>query len=116
MKIYRNFLIPEEYDGIRRESDIGSDDKQKYDVERYVPFIPKKFETDIMTLMSKVGTDDFVQGLTIEISLAEMYELCPHKRRRGDTYDKLVAFLKDELGINLIINDKRYGSISNYTW
>lgn len=45
MKFYRNYLGSN--DEPERESEVGSDDKQKYDIDEIIPFIPKKFENDI---------------------------------------------------------------------
>lgn len=114
MRIYRNYL--DHNDESKRESDVSSDDKQKYDIDEIVPFIPKKFENDIFSLKTRIGEENFYRGLKIETSLAEMYEICPHKRNRADTYNSLIEFLKDELDITLKISNKRYGSISDTAW
>lgn len=99
-----------------RESDVGSDDKQKYDIDEIIPFIPKKFENDIFNLKTRIGEENFYRGLTIETSLAEMYEVCPRGRNRADTYNSLIDFLKNELDITLKISNKRYGSITDIAW
>lgn len=114
MKYYRNFLgnnnDPE------RESDVSSDDKQKYDIEEIIPYVPKKFEDDIFNLKIRVGEENFYRGLIIETSLAEMYDICPRARHRADTYNSLIEFLKNELDITLKISNKRYGTITDIAW
>lgn len=113
MKIFNNFSSKHKAE---RESEVGSDDKQKYDIDEIIPFIPKKFENDISNLKERIGEENFYRGLTIEVSLAEMYEICPRKRNRADTYDSLIEFLHDELDITLKISNKRYGSIADTAW
>lgn len=78
-----------------------------------VPFIPKKFEFDIFKLKVYVGEFNVRKGLVIETSLSELFEVCPRERRRADAYDSLIKFLRDELGIDLIISKKRYGAIAD---
>lgn len=114
MKFFRNYLGSN--DEPERESDVGSDDKQKYDIDEIIPFIPKKFENDIFNLKTRIGEENFYRGLTIETSLAEMYEVCPRRRNRADTYNSLIDFLKNELDITLKISNKRYGSITDTAW
>lgn len=114
MKYYRNYFGSN--DEPERESDVGSDDKQKYDIDEIIPFIPKKFENDIFNLKTRIGEENFYRGLTIETSLAEMYEVCPRGRNRADTYNSLIDFLKNELDITLKISNKRYGSITDTAW
>lgn len=90
--------------------------EDEYDVYEIVQFIPDKFYDDIFKLQVYVGMDNFRRGLTIETSLAEMYVVCPRERQRADAYDSLVRFLKNELEIDLIISNNRYGTISDTPW
>ena len=78
-----------------------------------VLFIPKKFEFDIFKLKTYIGEFNVRKGLVIETSLSELYEVCPRDRRRSDAYDSLIKFLRDELGIDLIISKNRYGAIAD---
>lgn len=80
-----------------------------------VPFTPEKFEFDIFKLKVYVGEIYFRKGLVIETSLSELFEVCPRERRRTDAYDSLIKFLRDELGIDLIISKNRYGAIADNT-
>lgn len=92
------------------------EDGADYVVYDIVPFIPDKFENDIFNLKLCITDAYFVRGLVIETSLAELYKICPRDRERGDAYDSLVNFLKNELGIELIISKNRYGTISDTPW
>lgn len=114
MKYYRNYLG--DNNDPERESDVGSDEKQKYDIEEIIPYVPKKFEDDIFNLKIRVGEENFYRGLIIETSLAEMYDICPRARHRADTYNSLIEFLKNELDITLKISNKRYGTITDIAW
>ncbi len=78
-----------------------------------VPFIPEKFEFDIFKLKTYIGELNVRKGLVIETSLSELFEVCPRERRRTDAYDSLIKFLRDELGIDLIISKNRYGAIAD---
>lgn len=115
MKIYLNYIATTDGSNIR-EGEVGPDDKKKYDINEIIPFIPKKFEDDISRLKARIGNDKFLRGLQIEVSLAELYEICPHNRMRSDTYEPLVNFLQEELEISLKISNKRYGSVKNTVW
>ena len=69
--------------------------------------IPEKFKDDIQRLISYCGVE-LRSGLCIEIELSELLEILPRKRRRKDTYDKLVKFLADEMNIKLNIKSRNY--------
>lgn len=114
MKIYRNYIA--EDNGDIREGNVGPDDKQQSDIVEIIPFIPERFEDDVFRLKSRIGEDNFFRGVRIEVSLAELYEICPHTRMRADAYSPLVKFLQEELEITLKISNKRYGSVKNTAW
>lgn len=64
--------------------------------------VPDKFMEDVGLLSAYVGVDQFVSGLSIEVSLNELLSVVPRKRRRKDAYEALVKYLKDERNISLI--------------
>ncbi len=117
MKFYRNCVDSQGNQAQRELGGTLDTEKPQYDIYEIIPFIPKKFEDDVFNLKIRVGEENFYQGLTIEASLAEMIEICPHgNRKRKETYDSLVAFLKDQLDINLIITSTRNGYITDTAW
>lgn len=69
--------------------------------------VPDKFMEDVKLLSAYVGVDQFVSGLSIEVSLNELLSVVPRKRRRKDAYDALVKYLKDERNIVLTIKSKK---------
>lgn len=74
-------------------------DKQKATTH----IVPEKFREDITSLSAYLGEDRFKSGLTIEVTLAELLDVVPRKRRRTDAYDALRKYLRDECDITLTI-------------
>ena len=108
--------IHNKYSGAIAGSEGIVDYNKKYDSVEIIPFIPKKLEFDLALLRDYIGADRFKPGLTIETSLSEIMEICPHPRARSDSYSALCNYLKDEMDIELIISNRRYGASSDSTW
>lgn len=71
------------------------------------PAIPVKFRNDIETL-KEYYAQDFREGLEIRLSLKDALVLLPRDRRkRTDAYNALAFWLKDNLGISLIIKSQK---------
>ena len=71
------------------------------------PTIPVKFRNDIETL-KEYYAQDFREGLEIILSLKDALVLLPRDRRkRTDAYNALAFWLKDNLGISLIIKSQK---------
>lgn len=73
-----------------------------------------KFSDDIKALgeyfpqlASLLTTDKNEQGLILEISLKEIFVLCPRNRCRLDRYGKLQEYLKEKYNITLIIKSQK---------
>ena len=69
--------------------------------------VPPQFRDDVESLKSFVGNENWKPGLEIKLELRDLLALCPRERRRSDAYKKLIAYLKDECQIELIIKTKR---------
>lgn len=69
--------------------------------------VPEKYRDDIEALTGYIGAERFKSGLTIEVTLAELLDVVPRKRRRTDAYDALVKYLKDERDITLTIKKSK---------
>lgn len=69
--------------------------------------VPPQFRGDVESLKSFVGNENWKPGLEIKLELKDLLALCPRERRRSDAYKKLIAYLKDECQINLIIKTKK---------
>lgn len=68
--------------------------------------IPEKFKDDIQKLFEFIGRDAesiCFSDLCITLRLQEALTLMPRTRKRADSYDSLVRFLHDEMGVNLNI-------------
>ena len=68
--------------------------------------VPDKFKGDIEALENYIGRK-LESGLCIKVDLSELLTVIPRARKRTDAYKTLVKFLKDEFGIDLIINSKK---------
>lgn len=73
-----------------------------------------KFSDDIKALgeyfpqlASLLVTDEREQELVLEISLKEIFSLCPRNRCRLDRYSKLQEYLKENYHITLIIKSQK---------
>ena len=73
-----------------------------------------KFSDDIKALgeyfpqlASLLTTDKNELGLILEISLKEIFVLCPRNRCRLDRYSKLQKYLKENYNTSVIINSQK---------
>ena len=70
------------------------------------PAIPVKFRSDIETLQEYYA-QDFREGLEICLTLKDALVLLPRDRARTDAYITLACWMKDNLGISLIIKSQK---------
>lgn len=92
--------------------DTDSLDKTK-SVVMVNTLIPDKFKSDVDALCSLGKVKALKAGMNLRISLEELFQIAPRTRKRIDSYDSLVAFLRDEMLVNLIITSnktKNYGN------
>lgn len=68
--------------------------------------VPDKFRKDIEALENYTGSK-LESGLCIRVDLSELLTVIPRERKRTDAYNTLVQYLRDEFGIDLIINSKK---------
>lgn len=68
--------------------------------------VPDKFKEDIEALETYIGRK-LESGLCIKVGLSELLTVIPRERKRTDAYNTLVQYLRDEFGIELIINSKK---------
>ena len=71
--------------------------------------VPEKFKADVEALENYIGRN-LENGLCIKVDLAELLTVIPRERKRTDAYNTLRRFLKNEFGIDLIINSKNGGN------
>lgn len=102
MNLY-SIIFGENDDFLRREAVVEPFDKQKSTTH----IVPEKFREDVAALTKYVGEARFKSGLTIEVTLAELLNVVPRKRRRTDAYDSLAKYLKSELDITLTIKTSK---------
>ena len=68
--------------------------------------VPAKFKNDIKALEDYTGRK-LENGVCIKVELSELLDIVPRERRRIDAYNALVQFMKDELGVDLVISSSR---------
>ncbi len=68
--------------------------------------IPENMKSDVEALKGYVG-HDLSNGLCITVTLKELLSVCPRERKKTDAYARLVAFLRDELNVTLIIYSQK---------
>ena len=66
-----------------------------------------KFSDDIAALASLLITNKNDQGLILEISLKDIFVLCPRGRCRVDRYSQLQKYLKENYNTTLIIKSQK---------
>jgi len=73
-----------------------------------------KFSDDIAALSQRfpqltslLATDKNEQGFILEISLKEIFVLCPRNRCRADRYSQLQKYLKENYNTTLIIKSQK---------
>lgn len=71
-----------------------------------ITIVPSEFREDVDNLKKYVGENNWKAGLEISLYLSELLLICPHKRRRSDSFKKLIVYLEDELRIKLIIKER----------
>ena len=64
--------------------------------------IPVKFKADIETLQELYPGDT-----EITLTLREALEIIPRDRRRVDAYDTLARWMKENMGIELIVKSQK---------
>ena len=77
--------------------------------KRNTVIVPDKFKADVEALENYIGRN-LENGLCIKVDLAELLTVIPRERKRADAYNTLRRFLKNEFGIDLIINSKNGGN------
>ncbi len=73
----------------------------------------EEFADDVKRLCEFAGIIELRPGMNITISLQEILKICPRNRQRVDAYRILVRYLKEQLGVELIINSKKSKSNRN---
>ena len=74
--------------------------------KRNTVIVPDKFKADVEALERYIGRN-LENGLCIKVDLAELLTVIPRERKRADAYNTLRRFLKNEFGVDLIINKKK---------
>ena len=68
--------------------------------------VDSEFESEINSLPSYCGKP-LSKGLRIDIQLKELLEIIPQRRKRIDSYNKVVRYLKSAFGVELIISSQK---------
>ena len=80
--------------------------------KRNTVIVPDKFKADVEALEKYIG-HSLETGLCIKVDLAELLTVIPRERKRADAYNTLRRFLKNEFGVELLINSRKGGEDEN---
>lgn len=69
--------------------------------------IPEQFKDDIDALCSFLGVKELEAGMMIKATLSEVKDIMPRKRPCIDSYLSLVNYLKDSMGVDLLISSNK---------
>lgn len=83
---------------------VKIDAEPKTDSATETPQPALSIEEEIQVLAQHFG--GISTGMTLEIELRELLDLCPRKRRKADSYYQLKKHLKDDYGVELIITSR----------
>ena len=73
--------------------------------------VDSEFESEINSLQSYCGKP-LSEGLRIDIQLKELLDIIPQRRKRIDSYNKLVRYLKSAFGVDLIISSQKTKNVN----
>lgn len=85
-------------------ADVKTEEKAQTDEDTLMG--ASEFESEIKALQSYCGKT-LSKGLRINIQLKELLEIIPQKRKRIDSYNKLVRYMKSAFGVDLIISSQK---------
>lgn len=83
----------------------GADGEENHPTRKVI--VPEQFRSDVEALCQYSGLTELNPGLTLSMSLKEASSVLPRKRKRLDSYNTLIQFLKDEMGVSLIIYSQK---------
>ena len=69
--------------------------------------IPAKYKRDVNALCVYAGVEELERGMQIRMTLQEILTIIPKTRRRIESYQSLVSFLWEEMGVALILTSKK---------
>lgn len=69
--------------------------------------VPKGYADDVKALCAYMGVEALRTGMSIRMSLREILGIVPRKRERLDSYASFQNYLKDELGVELVLSSQK---------
>lgn len=69
--------------------------------------ISDQFKSDASSLCEYAKITELSPGMTVNITLQEILKIIPRKRPRIDSYNTLVRYLKEQIGVELIISSNK---------
>lgn len=83
----------------------GANGKGNHQLKKII--VPEQFKDDVSALCEYSRLSELTAGMKICMSLKEALNVMPRKRARLDSYKPLIKFLKDEMGVSLIITSQK---------
>lgn len=69
--------------------------------------IPAWFQSEVKALCDYAGMTELTRGMEIRMTLQEILTVIPKTRRRIESYQPLVSFLSDEMGVTLELTSRK---------
>ena len=99
-----SYVLSEEAQYLESRQDSVSPDVNGMKANTVI--VPAKFKDDIKALEDYTGRK-LESGVCIRVELSELLDIVPRERRRIDAYNALALFMKNELGVDLVICSSR---------
>lgn len=100
-------LFQLDYIGVSSWEGLNDAVKTKQHQPQTTTITPEKYEADIKALCDYAGTTTLTEGMTISITLQDILKIRPRKRRRVDSFNSLVKYLRERWGVELIITSNK---------
>lgn len=106
MTIRNISIFQADYEGV---APWGGRDGANREVNHQVikTIIPERFQSDIKALCDYADVVELTRGMEIKMTLQEILAIIPKNRRRIESYQSLIGFLADEMGVVLELTSKK---------
>lgn len=106
MTITNNNIYQADYESV---APWGGHDGANREVSHQVikTIIPARFQSDIKALCDYAGVVELTRGMEIKMTLQEILAIIPKNRRRIESFQSLIAFLADEMGVAFELTSKK---------
>ena len=106
MIILNDNILQADYEVVEPWRGFDGADGEANDQTRKV-IVPEQFRLDVEALCKYACLQSLSEGTNIQMSLQEALRVVPRQRRRIDSYNSLIQYLRDEMNVTLIIHSQK---------